>query len=59
MRLSIFNMGLEPVTLEINDMDKGGYSSKCKIAPVELLPLMATYRPTVHYLNISVKSDHN
>jgi len=33
--------------LEINDMDKGGYSSKCKIAPAELLPLMATYRPTL------------
>jgi len=44
--------------LEINDMDKGGYSSKCKIAPAELLPLMTTYRPTAHYLNISVKSDH-
>jgi len=33
--------------LETSAMDKGGYSSKCKIAPAELLPLMATYRPTL------------
>jgi len=34
--------------LEINGMDKGGYSSKGKIVPAELLPLMATYSPTLH-----------
>jgi len=33
--------------LEINGMDKGGNSSKCKIAPAELLLLTATYRPTL------------
>jgi len=33
------------VLLEINGLDKGGSNSKCKIAPTELLSLMATYRP--------------
>jgi len=36
--------------LEINDMDRGGYSLKCKISPAELLPLMATYYTTLTYL---------
>jgi len=36
--------------LELNDMDRGGYSSKCKIAAAELLPLMATYYTILTYL---------
>jgi len=35
------------VLLEINGLDKGGSNSKCKIAPTELFPLMAAYRPTL------------
>jgi len=39
--------------LEINDMDKGGYSSKCKLASAELLPLMTTYRPSLRYTTLT------